>query len=98
MTTVEIRSDSDNITADMIRTAIQAELKRLELGLQKTERHIEKFESAYNISSETFLTKFTAEDMKGGDSEYVAWAGELKIRERIQADMTRLREIQYVAQ
>lgn len=97
MTTVQVKSDSDNSTLDIIKDAIEAELKRLELGLQKTDKQIAKFESEYKISSETFLSKFTAEDMKNSDSEYIAWAGELKIRERILADLNRLKEIRYVA-
>ena len=55
------------------------------------------FENEYKISSETFLNQFTAEDMNGGDPEYISWAGELKIRERIVKDIDRLKEIQYVA-
>ena len=55
------------------------------------------FENEYNISSETFLKQFSSEDMKGGDPEYISWAGELKIRERIRTDINRLKEIQYVA-
>ncbi|MBI4826924.1 MAG: hypothetical protein HY807_10980 [Nitrospirae bacterium] len=97
MTTVQIKSDSDNSTLDIIKDAIEAELKRLELGLQKTNKQITQFENEYKISSETFLSKFTAEDMKNGDSEYIEWAGELKIRERILADLNRLKEIRYVA-
>lgn len=97
MTTVQIKSDSDSDTMDIIKTAINAELKRFELGLQKTERQIAKFEDEYKISSETFLKQFTAEDMKNGDPEYIVWAGELKIRERILKDINRLKEIQYVA-
>ena len=97
MTTVQIKSDTGNDTMDIIKTAIGAELKRLELGLQRTERQIEKFEDEYKISSEIFLSKFTAEDMKNGDPEYIAWAGELKIKERILADINGLKEIQYVA-
>lgn len=96
MTTVQITSDSDNSTLDIIKDAIEAELKRLELGLQKTDKQIAKFEDEYRISSEMFLSKFTAEDMKNGDPEYIAWAGELKIRERILADLKRLKEIRYV--
>ncbi|HCC69209.1 MAG TPA: hypothetical protein DEP99_04910 [Nitrospiraceae bacterium] len=96
MTTIQIKSDLDNETMDIIKTAIDAELRRLELGLQKTERQIAKFEDEYKISSEIFLSKFTAEDMKNGDPEYIAWAGELKIRERILTDINRLKEIQYV--
>ena len=97
MTTVQIKSDTGNDTMDIIKTAIGAELKRLELGLQRTERQIAKFEDEYKISSEIFLSKFTAEDMKNGDPEYISWAGELKIKERILADINGLKEIQYVA-
>ncbi len=97
MTILHIKSDSDNSAIDIIKTAIDAELKRLEIGLQKTERQIARFEEEYKISSETFLKQFTAEDMKNGDHEYIAWAGELKIRERILKDINRLKEIQYVA-
>lgn len=98
MTILQIKSDSNNNAMDIIKTAIQAELKRLELGLQKTERKIARFEDEYKISSETFLKQFSAEDMKNGDVEYIAWTGELKIREKILADINRLKEIQYVAQ
>ncbi len=97
MTIVKIKSDSNNDATDIIKTAIQAELKRLELGLLKTEKQIAKFEDEYKISSETFLKQFTAENMKNGDPEYIAWAGELKIKERILADINRLRAVQYVA-
>lgn len=97
MTTLQITSDSDNSTMDIIKDAIEAELKRLELGLQKTDKQIARFEDEYKISSEVFLSKFAAEDMKNGDPEYIAWAGELKIREKIAADINRLKEIRYVA-
>ena len=97
MTTVQIKSDRDSDIVDIIKTAIDAELKRLELGLQRTERQIAKFENEYRISSEVFLSRYTAEDMKNGDPEYIAWAGELKIKEKILSDIKRLKEIQYVA-
>ena len=97
MTILQIKSDADSNTMDIIKTAIQSELKRLEIGLEKTERQIAMFENEYNISSETFLKQFSSEDMKGCDPEYISWAGELKIREKIRTDINRLKEIQYVA-
>ena len=97
MTILQIKSDTDSSAMDIIKTAIQAELKRLEIGLEKNERQIAVFEKEYKISSETFLKKLTAEDMKGGDTEYISWAGELKMREKILTDINRLKEIQYVA-
>lgn len=98
MTILQIKSEaSSNAIMDIIKTAIQAELKRLELGLEKTERQIAIFEKEYKVSSERFLKEFTAEDMKGGDPEYISWAGELKIRDKMLTDINRLKEIQYAA-
>lgn len=96
MTVLQIKSDTDSNAVDIIKTAIETELKRLEMGLQKTERQIAKFENEYKISSETFLKQSVAENMKDGDTEYIAWAGELKIKERLLSDIKRLKEIQYV--
>ena len=49
MTILQIKSDADSNTMDIIKTAIQSELKRLEIGLEKTERQIAMFENEYNI-------------------------------------------------
>lgn len=84
-------------TADIVKEAISAEIKRLEIGLNKTNREIEKFEKQYNIPSEAFLKEYTSEDLKGGDEEYIRWAGELKIRRGILEDLERLKNIEYAA-
>ena len=44
-----------------------------------------------------FQTEFTVENLKKGDEEYIEWAGELNIREKIMADLKRQQEIEYVA-
>lgn len=95
---LQIQSEANDSALDIIKSAIAAEIRRLEIGLQKTEEQIRKFEQTYNLLSEKFLADFAAEDLKGKDAEYVEWAGELRIRDRIAADLTRLREIEYVAQ
>lgn len=96
MTTLKIVSDREDVT-DIIRSAISSEIKRLEIGLNKTNDIIKKFEEKYNISSEIFLREFTAEDLSGGDEEYIIWAGELKIRDKILGDLKKLKDIEYVA-
>ncbi|MFZ5996899.1 MAG: hypothetical protein ACOYW7_05365 [Nitrospirota bacterium] len=98
MIKLRIQSESDDRAVEIIRSAISAEIKRLEMGLQKTEKQINRFEQEYKTTSDVFLKEFTAENMKNGDREYIEWAGELKIRDRIAEDLKRLREIEYVAQ
>lgn len=91
-----IISDERNVT-EIVKSAISAELKRFEIALNKTDREIKKFEEEYKVSSGVFLREFTAEDLKGGDEEYIKWAGELKIRERILEDLQKLKDIEYVS-
>ena len=98
MIKIQIQSDTEREAIDMVRSAISAEIKRLELGLKKTNRQIDEFEKKYKIPSSDFLEIFSAEDMEGQDREYIAWAGELKLRDRILSDLNQLKGIEYVAQ
>ena len=93
---LKIIYDNEEI-ADLVKLALAAERKRLELGLTKTKKEIAKFEGRYQISSETFLAQFAAEDLEGGDIEYVQWAGELQLRERIVQRLEKLENVEYVA-
>lgn len=96
MIKLKIISDKEDVT-DVIKSAISAEIKRLEIGLNRTNREIKRFEEEYKLSSEVFLKELTAEDLKGGDDEYIRWAGELKIKDRILDELKKLKDIEYVA-
>lgn len=97
MIKLQIQSDTKDNVIDVIRAAILAEIKRLEIGLDKTNKQIEKYETEYHVTSEVFRKKFSAENLKKGDREYIEWAGELKIKEKIMEDLRKLKEIEYVA-
>lgn len=97
MIKLQIQSDTKDGVIDIVRAAISSEIKRLEIGLNKTNKQIEKYEAEYNVTSDVFQKEFSGEDMRKGDQEYIEWAGELKIREKIMADLKKLKEIEYVA-
>jgi hypothetical protein len=97
MTRLKVQSESKGKAVDMVKAAVVAEIRRMELGLEKTNRQISRFEKRYGISSDTFQRQFSAEDVKKGDDEYVRWAGELMIRDRIEADLKQLKDIRFVA-
>jgi hypothetical protein len=82
MIKLQIISDKNNIIP-VIQDAIAAKMKRTEIGFRKTEQEIRKFENKYNISSDDFLMTYTAEDLTGGDEDYISWMGELKLREAL---------------
>ena len=82
MIRLEIKSDFENAES-IIRSAVCSEIKRMEIGLRRTDGEIKKFEDKYQISSDKFVREYTAEDLSGGDDEYVSWMGEIKIMRRI---------------
>ena len=97
MTRVIVQSDVGE-SIQLIRSAVDAEIRRLELGLKRTRSQLLAFESRYGVSSQEFRRRFTAEDLVGSDAAYVAWSGELEIEKRLLLEIERLRDIEYVAQ
>lgn len=95
MITLQITSDQQS-ALPIIQSAITAKVKRIEIGLRKTEQEIQKFEAKYHMSSEQFLTDYTAEDLEGGDEEYISWKGELQLRQAIWEELELLQHIEYV--
>jgi len=95
MIRIQIQSETKADALDLIRSAIFAEINRLELGLRTTGRHIRSFEERYQVTSDVLLRYFAAEDLAEGDREYVMWAGELKLRDLIAARLEALKGIQY---
>ena len=49
----------------------------------------------YQITSDKFISELTADDLEGGDDEYVVWAGEYRLKQRLQTKLQQLQAIQY---
>ena len=96
MSTVYIRPAQDaNEVLYLIRSAVESEIARLELGLKMARDRLTPFEQKYGVTSEYFISKMVAEDLEGGDDEYVCWAGEYKLMQRLEEKLQQLREISY---
>ncbi|MCB0090973.1 MAG: hypothetical protein KDE54_23930 [Caldilineaceae bacterium] len=96
MTTVYIEStEEQNVIQQLIRSAIESEINRLELALGVAHKRIEPFEKKYGVTSKFFIEEMSAEELDGRDDEYVHWAGEYKLTLRLQDKLSRLKEINY---
>lgn len=71
----------------LIQTAIESKKRRLQLALELAKKRLVRFEQKYGTSSERFVAEMTAEDLEGGDDEYVRWAGEYQLMQRLQEKM-----------
>lgn len=79
----------------LVRSAIASEVTKLELALKMAVKRLAPFEEKYGVTSDSFIAAMTAEDIAGHDEEYVQWAGEYKLRQRLQEKLRKLQEISY---
>jgi len=78
----------------LVQSVIESEVTRLELALGLARKRLAPFEQKYGVTSEDFISKMAAEDLEGGDNEYVRWAGEYQLAQRLREKIRRLREIE----
>jgi len=96
MTTIYLETSDDAIQVrSLVETAIQREIAHLELALNLAQQRLIPFEQKYHVTSEYFITAMAAEDLSGGDDEYVQWAGEYRLVQDLAAKIQQLRGITY---
>ncbi|MFN8453927.1 MAG: hypothetical protein U0401_04515 [Anaerolineae bacterium] len=73
--------------AQIVVRALDLYKTQLQASIERTERKLARFEQQYRVSTSHFLAHMTAEDLPGGDLEYVEWAGESKLLAGLQAEL-----------
>lgn len=86
---------SDEQGAQAIFQALESYKARLRASIERTRGRLADFEQRYGVETSHFLQEMTAEDLEGGDLEYVEWAGESKLLEGLQSELTELENARY---
>lgn len=81
--------------AQIVMRAVEQYKEQLRVGIERTQRKLSKFEQQYSVSTERLLSQLAAEDLVGGDLEYVEWAGEAKLLAGLQAELEALERVSY---
>ena len=81
--------------AEPILQAIESYKARLRASIERTQRRLAEFEQLHGVETAHFLQEMTAEDLEGGDLEYVEWAGEAKLLEGLEAELLELEHARY---
>ncbi len=68
---------------------------RLRASIERTRGRLAQFEQRYGVDTAHFLQEMAAEDLEGGDLEYVEWAGEAKLLEGLEAELTEVEHARY---
>ncbi len=75
--------------------AIESYKTRLQASIGRTRRRLAQFEQRYGVDTARFLQEMAAEDLVGGDQEYVEWAGEAKLLEGLEVELRELEHARY---
>ncbi len=84
---IELR---DRTGAQTVLQALDAYKARLRAGIERTKRRLAEFEHRYGVDTAHFLHEMAAEDLTGGDVEYVEWAGEAKLLHGLEVELEEL--------
>jgi hypothetical protein len=85
----------DRGSAQTVVQALEAYKARLRASIARTKRRLAMFEVRYGVDTTRFLHEMTAEDLSGGDLEYVEWAGEAKLLEGLESELRELEHASY---
>ncbi|MCT7955098.1 hypothetical protein [Laspinema palackyanum] len=96
MAEIILKTDNPDRVTDLIKRAIAAEIDRIEKNLKFTKKRLQAFEDKYNQPSHQLKNRLTAEDMDGGDLEYLEWAGEYKLFLELEEQIKVLKSLEYV--
>ena len=85
MAEIIFKTDNPEGVTELVKKAIAAELCRLENSQKIARKRLDYFEEKYQQRSSQFQDTLAAEDMEGGDLEYVEWMGEYQFFFRTRA-------------
>ncbi len=86
---------SDRQGVQAVFQALEAYKARLRASVERTKRRLREFEQRYGVTTTYFLKEMTADDLSGGDLEYVEWAGEATMLSGIEAELSELEHARY---
>ncbi len=89
---IELRAEQ---SAQAIVQAIESYKRKLKANIARTQRRLMHFEDRYAVNTAHFLEKMTAEDLNGGDIEYVEWAGEAQLLQGLETELAELEYANY---
>jgi len=79
----------------LVKSAIEAEITHLKLAIKLAKKRLAPFEKKYQVPSDYFIKNMASEDLEGGDDEYISWAGEYELKQRLMKKLCHLQEIEY---
>ena len=79
----------------VIVQALDSYRARLRASIGRTRATLAAFEQRYGVATEALLRDYVAEDLNGGDWDYVSWAGEAALLAGLESELRVLDDALY---
>jgi hypothetical protein len=89
---VIVITDAPAALKPLLASAIQAELRMLELGLARITGRVQAFEKQYGLTTEEFAQRFATGEI-GESLDYIEWAGEIETYRRLEGQRQALQRV-----
>jgi hypothetical protein len=90
---VVVTTDAAVALKPLLESAIQSELRMLDLGLARTAERLRAFETQYGLTSEEFAHRFETGEVNE-NLDFIEWAGEIKTARLLQNQRQALQSVQ----
>ena len=90
---VVVTTDAPVALKPLLASAIQSELRLLDLGLARTTERLRAFETQYGFTSEEFTRRFEAGEVDES-LDFIEWAGEIQTARLLQGQRQALQSVQ----
>jgi phage shock protein A len=95
MTELTLISHEDSALQPLIEGAISEALRSTQSGIDRCQARIKAFEQQYSMTSAEFLQRYENDELQE-TLEFDEWIGEIRMFQRLQEKVTRLRGVEFV--
>lgn len=78
----------------LVKSALANQLRLLQAGLQRTQQRLERFETKYQLSTSTFMTRFENDELEE-TLDFIEWVGEYNLLKRLEQKIGILQAIRF---
>ncbi|MCD6484107.1 MAG: hypothetical protein J7L47_03235 [Candidatus Odinarchaeota archaeon] len=89
---IEISVADEKKGKELLKSALEAKLRQIELSLQRTLMKLETFEKKYNMESRIFYNQFIKGKLQESD-DFIDWAGEYEIYRELKKEQKIVQEM-----
>jgi hypothetical protein len=89
---VKVRAETGVSLKGLLESAIQSELRALQLGIQRTQVRLTEFEAQYGLNTQDFEQRFTHRQLQES-LDFIDWMGEVKTLQLLEEKKRALQQL-----